>query len=313
VIDLDTFAGPGGWDEGMRLLGQPSPLGFEWDDAACRTARAAGHRRATGPDGKGMDVTTVDLAPYMGRVRGLINSPTCRSFSNAGTGGGEWDRGNVCALVDAFAAGKPAPWLLWNDERSALTAEPMRWIHTLRPEWIAMEQVPQVMPLWEHYARHLQRMGYFVDCGVLRAEDYGVPQARRRGLLIASRVRAVRLPSPTHLTPVTMGEALGIDDCRVLVSNYGSNGDPAKRGRRRLDQLAPTMTGKCGRNRWEWPDGTSRTMTVQEAAVLQGFRADYPWQGGSIQQQQQVGDAVPPPLAAAVLAEAIGVEMAVAA
>jgi DNA (cytosine-5)-methyltransferase 1 len=42
-------------------------------------------------------------------------------------------------------------------------------------------------------------------------------------------------------------------------------------------------------------------MTVDEAAQLQGFPSGYPWSGGSVSRQQQVGDAVPPPLAAAIL------------
>lgn len=38
-----TFAGPGGWDEGLRMLGVTSHVvGYEWDRAACRTATAAG-------------------------------------------------------------------------------------------------------------------------------------------------------------------------------------------------------------------------------------------------------------------------------
>lgn len=48
------------------------------------------------------------------------------------------------------------------------------------------------------------------------------------------------------------------------------------------------------------PEGTRR-VTVQEAAILQSFRPDYPWQGTKSQQYQQVGNAVPPLLAAAVL------------
>ena len=45
-----------------------------------------------------------------------------------------------------------------------------------------------------------------------------------------------------------------------------------------------------------------------EAGVLQSFRPDYPWQGAKTRAYQQVGNAVPPRLAAHVLAEAIGLE-----
>jgi DNA (cytosine-5)-methyltransferase 1 len=46
-------------------------------------------------------------------------------------------------------------------------------------------------------------------------------------------------------------------------------------------------------------------VTVREAAILQGFPADYPWQGTKTQQYRMVGDAVPPPLAAAVLRQVL--------
>lgn len=52
--------------------------------------------------------------------------------------------------------------------------------------------------------------------------------------------------------------------------------------------------------------GETVRVTVQEAAILQGFPADYPWQGNKGQQHRQVGDAMPPPLAWHVLRAAFG-------
>ena len=46
-------------------------------------------------------------------------------------------------------------------------------------------------------------------------------------------------------------------------------------------------------------------VSVSEAATLQGFPPDYPWQGNKTSQHQQIGDAIPPPLAAAILRQVI--------
>jgi DNA (cytosine-5)-methyltransferase 1 len=103
--------------------------------------------------------------------------------------------------------------------------EPLRWALDLKPEWVALEQVKEAQPIWDLVAVTLQGRGYSVWTGVLSAEQYGVPQTRKRSILIASRVRTVGPPEPTHqrfdggpaqhslcgtLQPwVSMAEALG--------------------------------------------------------------------------------------------------------
>lgn len=61
---------------------------------------------------------------------------------------------------------------------------------------------------------------------------------------------------------------------------------------------------------WVGQDGTSERISAADASTLQGFPADYPWQGTKTKTFEQIGNAVPPPLASAVLAQAAGIEAA---
>lgn len=191
---VEGFAGPGGWSEGLRLAGhRGAAVGLEHDMTACRTAVAAGHARICA------DVATYPTAPFEGRVDGLIQSPPCQGWSNAGDRKGELDRAAVHDRLVAFAHGREPAVAQWHDERSPLAAEPMRWAYALRPRWIALEQVPPVLPLWEHMAILLRGMGYRVWTGMLSAEEYGVPQTRKRAILMARRDgQPVGPPTPTH-------------------------------------------------------------------------------------------------------------------
>lgn len=274
----DLFAGPGGWDEALRLLRYGGRVrGWDYSADACATARAAGHEREL--------VDLADLEPQgePGSVDGVIGSPTCRPWSGANT-----------SAVRGLA-----------DPRGALIEVPLRWVLHLRPRWTAWEITPRALAQFERLAVPLRDAGYSVVTGLVRAEQFGVPSTRTRAILVGRLDGVATLPTPTHLRAVTMAEALGWDGAE-LVSNYGTGGDPRNRGRRPMGRPAFTVTGKACRNKWEWPDGTTRNLTMPEASTLQGFRPDYPWQGGSTSQQQQVGDAVPPPLAAAILAPLVG-------
>jgi DNA (cytosine-5)-methyltransferase 1 len=67
---------------------------------------------------------------------------------------------------------------------------------------------------------------------------------------------------------------------------------------------APGSWPRCGR-RVEIVRGRPVRVTVEQAGILQGFRHDYPWQGARSERFAQIGNAVPPPLAARVAAEAM--------
>ncbi|WP_431040031.1 DNA cytosine methyltransferase [Streptomyces sp. P9-1] len=376
---VDLFAGPRGWSEGLRLLGL-TDIGLEWDTAACKTAHAAGHPVIQ------CDVAQYPTVPFVGRIRGLIASPPCQAWSRAGKRAGLADQPLVHQAVHELAHGRDTRAELLaqcKDERSLLAAEPMRWLYDLRPEWVCMEEVPDVLPLWKQYALYLQQWGYSTWAGVLNAADYGVPQTRQRAILIASRTRGVTAPDPTHaknpaedlfgdcLKPwVSMADALGwgaTDRPTPTVTAGGGKTGGAEpfptqarnallaaqqrgawvlrsgqsvagegRAERQSHEPAVTITGRadlcawvqqrpattvCATNRIAPPGHRNRDaggesqfaspdtvrITVAEAAILQSFRPDYPFQGTKTKAFEQVGNAVPPLLAAHVVSAATGI------
>jgi DNA (cytosine-5)-methyltransferase 1 len=194
VTVVDLFAGPGGWDVAASAHGI-EPLGVEWDDAACATRKAAGLRTLQA------DVSALeplDFAPCVG----LIASPPCQAFSMAGKGEGRGAMDAYRVAIEAMAAGEVVDVAALDeasgDPRGHLVLEPLRWALALRPRWIALEQVPPVLPLWEAMAGVLRAEGYSAATGILSAEQYGVPQTRKRAILLASLDGEVRLPRPTH-------------------------------------------------------------------------------------------------------------------
>lgn len=219
---VDLFAGPGGWDIAARDLGL-DPIGIELNAAACATRAANG--LAT------IRASVADYPPErFGHITGLIASPPCPLFSSAGSGAGRALIAEICAAVtDALAARPLAPHrsILENLTSPAialeasLTAEPARWIAATRPEWIAMEQVPAVLPIWRHYAHHLRAAGYSAWAGILSAEQYGAPQTRRRAVLIASRTRTVTRPEPTHQRFEPGTAAGAADECHPSLFSPG--------------------------------------------------------------------------------------------
>ncbi|UGQ10929.1 DNA cytosine methyltransferase [Yinghuangia sp. ASG 101] len=196
---LDLFAGPGGWSQGLRALGARD-IGVEWDPHALATRAAAGHASIRA------DVAALSVEPFLGRVTGLIASAPCQAWSTAGKRLGLIDQPLVHQAVADLAAGRDTRAKLLTacaDERSLLAAEPVRYLHALhtlsgQPDWVALEEVPAVLPLWRQIAEVLRGWGFSVWTGLLNAADYGVPQTRRRAILLASRTRSARPPEPTH-------------------------------------------------------------------------------------------------------------------
>lgn len=308
---IHLFAGPGGLDHGAEGEGVGGQ-GIEWDDNAVATRRAAGLATIHA------DVTKHGPRDFP-RATVLTAGPPCQTFTVAGDGSGRAELDQIVTAVKLMGAGDHIDKSMFADPRTALVLEPLRWIledFECGYNAIVLEQVPQALPVWQAYAEVLRGEGYSVATGILRTEQYGVPQTRKRAVLVARLVGGAKLPEPTHrayrkgvpqhegdpqLKPwVSMGEALPDRGPFSVVSNYGTGGDPKNRGRRSSGEPAFTVTGKISRLRLVDPDGRELPrLSHSEAGRLQGMPADWPWSGGDI--PQQIGNLCPKPLAAALI------------
>ncbi len=193
VIDL-CAGGAGGFDHAARTLGL-DPLGIELDDAACRVREAAGLRTLQA-DISALD--PLDFAPCVGLVGGV----PCPGFSTAGKGIGRAAIPFFTEAIGRMSAGeqidKAELDAACGDPTAHLVLEPLRWALALRPRWIAQEQVEPVLPLWEATAAALREHGYWATACVVSSETFGVPQTRRRALLLASFDGPVSAPVATH-------------------------------------------------------------------------------------------------------------------
>ncbi|MGD9485652.1 DNA cytosine methyltransferase [Streptomyces sp. TRM70308] len=357
---VDLFAGPGGLDLAAKILGLGT-VGVEWDDDACKTRRAAGlptvhdDVRNYGPDSEQVREANVLAGGPPCQTFTVAGSGTGRKALDLVL----YLVRKLCAaqnVSDLDIVVKEAEG--FEDERTALVLQPLKWALEAyflgRPyEAIILEQVPSVLPVWEAVGEVLEKIGYKFPSAdqaddddvlplsldghhrsrrmlgpsprafVLRTEEYGVPQTRRRAVLLARLGEQPRFPAPTHrryrkgvpesegppaLEPwVSMAKALGREDEFVVVSNYGTGGDPKARGRRDSTAPSATVTGKISRNRLETCDGKDLgRFTSEEAGQLQSFPRQYPWRGGDI--AQQIGNAIPPRLGVHILSAALGLE-----
>ena len=302
LIALDLFAGTG-WGVACRWLGIEE-YGVDNMPEVIETREANGMKNLfndvwdglIGPMESNGERTSTAYLPsgqisVLRNYNLLIASPPCQTFSMAGKGEGRKALDQVLSAIDAGTYKNPEVLKELEeqtDPRTALVLTPLAYAYRDRPKFIVLEQVPTVLPVWERIAEELREIGYSVVTGNLQAEMYGVPQTRKRAILIARNdgVEA-KMPTPTHsryyprdpkrldegvLPWVSMAEALHwgskeLDQHPTLRSNYGTGGDPAARGERGADQPAPTITSKADRNQWR---------AVSSQSVAGGPRAERP-------------------------------------
>jgi len=178
---IDLFAGAGGLAEGFRMSGFECLLAVDIDQNMCETLRGNRvARRVLEADLSREEtlqtITEIVEGELEGRtVDAIIGGPPCQGFSTAGW----WDEG---------------------DPRNNLFKPFLRVVSKILPRHVLIENVPGIRWLrggavLEKIKELLREMGYGVKVEVLKAEEYGVPQRRRRVFILGHwRGEQVRFP-----------------------------------------------------------------------------------------------------------------------
>ncbi len=189
VRSVDLFCGCGGLSLGLEWAGFTSILAVDRDHNC--TATYAAHFTQTKV--LTTDAHTLDFSPWA-NVDLLAGGPPCQPFSVKGKQHGRFD------------------------DRDGLPIF-IRAASELRPRYILMENVPALAAgrhaayLHEAVLKPLQELGYGVRIAILNAADYGVPQYRKRLILLAAQNgEPPDFPTRTHgsggLPHRTCGEVL---------------------------------------------------------------------------------------------------------
>jgi len=169
---VDLFAGCGGMTRGFEDSGAfRSVFAVEFDrDAAATYAANFGEHVACG--------RIEDVAAFP-RADVVIGGPPCQGFSP----------------LNREAVGF---------ERRGLWTEYLRALEAVEPQAFVMENVPELLRSAEYakFRRRAESLGFKVEGEILNAADFGVPQRRRRAIVIGTQASATPpWPSPTHADP----------------------------------------------------------------------------------------------------------------
>lgn len=170
---LDLFAGCGGLTLGFDRTDRfESAYAVEWDrDAAQTYAANFGDQVFAG---------AIEDVPSFPRADVVVGGPPCQGFSNL----------NMARV---------------GLERRDLWREYLRALHDAHPLVFVMENVPELLRSGEYLAfkeaAEGPELGYTVEGLVLNSADFGVPQTRRRAIVVGSRIGAPVFPTQTHAAP----------------------------------------------------------------------------------------------------------------
>lgn len=315
---VSFFTGCGGIDLGFEAAGYQHLAAFEFNELFCKTVRKnRPNWNIFGPPTHPGDVSKVD------EIIHDLERIIPRNFDGIFAGGPPCQPFSIASNQRFAKSGDNFKRVGFEHKTNGnLLFNYVEIIKHFRPICFLIENVPGLRDLdggeqLSEAIRDLESVGYNVDTPiVLNAADYGVPQFRERLFVVGSR----NGKSPIYPTPSEMRYGAG----SVLERSQGHVNNTETRSHKlgsvqryykleygqrdqlgRVDRLDPSIPSKTviaggtnGGGRSHLHPEIPRTLSVRECARLQTFPDDYVFVGPTARQFTQVGNAVPPVLAA---------------
>jgi DNA (cytosine-5)-methyltransferase 1 len=191
LLSIDIFSGVGGLSEGMHQADFKTKIALEIDEIASKAYRLNHPNTAVIT----RDIRKVSIAEIKRELKGktihlLAGCPPCQGFSSMRSL-------NKAQYIE--------------DDRNDLVMEFVRLVKGLKPYTIMMENVPTLIK-YDLFLKAVDilrnELHYNVDYKVVNVKDYGVPQSRRRLVLVGSRIGEIKVAEPLKKKK-TVRQAIG--------------------------------------------------------------------------------------------------------
>jgi len=204
---IDLFAGVGGLSLGFKMAGFDIVLANEFDESIAKSYKYNHPKTEVIVE----DITKIShkdvFTKFKEKIEVVIGGPPCQGFSQKG------QRKSI------------------NDDRNYLFKQFVEVVKYVQPKYFVMENVPNLLTAEGGYFKEeiitlFESLGYKLSTGILNAADYGVPQNRRRAIIIG-KLGLTAVPEPEKLNnKVTIWDA--ISDLSYLESGEGLECDTYK-------------------------------------------------------------------------------------
>lgn len=233
---VDLFCGIGGLTYGLRASGIKVVAGYDLDNS-CEYAYEANNGEGTFVCKNVSEVTGEEVKKRLEKfdIKVLVGCAPCQPFSTHRKDKKHRDRHKDWGLLAQFG----------------------RLAEEVMPDYISMENVPELMKesVFTDFVATLERLGYIVTYSVVKAEEYGVPQRRRRLLLLASKKGSISLIGPTNNeeNAVTVRQAIG--KLPAVKAGGVCQGDPLQTASLLTDVNLKRIRASKPNGTWrDWPE-----------------------------------------------------------